>query len=57
MEDIKKIFVLRLPALPRLRRTPLLEDAAAFVLLGGGGYAALRLMGLLFRLCGVDGAE
>ena len=57
MEEIRKAFAPYLPALPRLRRTPLLENAAAFVLLGGGGYAALRLMGLLFRLCGVDGVE
>ncbi len=54
MEEIRKRFSVRLPALPRLRRTPLLEDAFAFAVLGGGGYLALRLMELLFRAAGVD---
>ena len=54
MDEIKPKAPLRLPALPALQRTPLLADAAAFALLGGGGYLALRIMGLVFRLCGVD---
>ena len=54
MEEIRKSAALRLPALPKLQRTPLLEDAAAFVILGGGGYLALRLMGLVFRVLGVE---
>ncbi len=54
MEEIRKGFALRLSALPRLRRTPLLEDVCALAFLGGGGYLALRLMGLLFRAVGVD---
>ena len=61
MEEIRKQAVLRLPAFPQpervkalLRRRPLAADALAFAVLGGGGYAALRLMGLLFRALGVD---
>ena len=54
MEAIRKAVALRLPALPRIRRTPLMESALAFAALGGGGYLALRIMGLLFRLCGVE---
>ena len=54
MEEIRKIETARLPALPKLRRSPLLTDALAFVVLGGGGYLALRIMGLMFRLCGVE---
>ena len=53
MEETRKDFALRLPALPKLRRTPLLEDAAAFAVLAVGGYGALRLMDLLFRVLGV----
>ena len=54
MEEIRKQAAIRLPALPKLKMTPLMADAIAFAVLGGGGYAALRLMGLLFKLCGVD---
>ena len=54
MEEIRKASALRLPAPPKWKRTPLLTDAIAFAALGGGGYLALRLMGLVFRLCGVD---
>ena len=54
MEEIRKTAALRMPALPKVKRTPLLTDAIAFAALGGGGYLALRLMGLVFRLCGVD---
>ena len=54
MEKIMKRIPIRLPAMPKLRRTPLMEDAAAFAILGGGGYIALRLMGLLFHALGVD---
>ncbi len=54
MDEIRKLTAPRPLALPKLRRTPLLTDAVAFAVLGGGGYLALRLMGLLFRLCGVD---
>ena len=53
MEEIKSSLALRLPALGRWKKSPLLVDAAAFALLGGGGYLALRLMDLIFRLCGV----
>ena len=52
MEEIRKRIALRLPALPKPRRTPLLEDAAAFAILAVGGYGALRLMDLLFRVLG-----
>ena len=54
MEEIRKQTAIRIPSLPKMKMTPLLADAIAFAVLGGGGYAALRLMGLLFRLCGVD---
>ncbi len=54
MDEIRIIAAPRTVSLPKLKRTPLLTDAAAFAVLGGGGYLALRLMGLLFRLCGVD---
>ena len=54
MEEIRKNVALRLPALPKLRRTPLLADAAAFAALCGGGYLALQLLGLVFRVLGVD---
>ena len=40
MDEIKTKAPPRLPALPALQRTPLLADAAAFALLGGGGYLA-----------------
>lgn len=53
MEAIRKLTALRLPALPKRKRTPLLADAAVFAALAGGGYAALQLMGLLFRALGV----
>ena len=53
MEEIRKRTALRLPVLPKPRRTPLLEDAAAFAVLAVGGYGALRLMDLLFRVLGV----
>ena len=53
MDEIRKIAAPRPISLPKLRRTPLLTDAVAFAVLGGGGYLALRLMDLLFRLCGV----
>ncbi len=52
MEEIRKRIALRLPALPKPRRTPLLEDVAAFAVLAVGGYGALRLMDLLFRVLG-----
>ena len=54
MEEIRKQIALHLPALPKVRMTPLLADAIAFALLGGGGYAALRVMDLLFKALGVD---
>lgn len=53
MEEIRKDIAFRHPALPKLRRTPLLEDAAAFAVLAVGGYGALRLVDLLFRALGV----
>ena len=53
MEEIRKTASLRLPALPRVKKTPLLTDAFAFAVIGGGGYLALRLMDLVFQLCGV----
>ena len=56
MEELKTKAVLSLPALPKLprvRKTPLLADAAAFAVLLGGGYAALWIMEMLFRLVGV----
>lgn len=53
MEEIKKTFELHLPALPKLHRTPLLEDFVAFAALSGGGYIALRIMDLIFRALGV----
>lgn len=54
MDEIRKIAAPHPVSLPKLRRTPLLTDAAAFAVLGGGGYLALRIMNLLFHLCGVD---
>ena len=54
MEELKRSAALRLPALPKLKRTSMLEDAVAFAVLGGGGYLALRLAGLIFRALGVD---
>ena len=54
MEEIRKHSAVCLPSVPKPRMTPLLADAIAFAVLGGGGYAALRLMDLLFRLAGVD---
>ena len=53
MEELKAKTAFSLPALPKLRRTRLLTDAAAFAALLGGGYAALWFMELLFRLVGV----
>ena len=53
MEELKTKTALCLPALPKIRRTPFLTDAVAFAALLGGGYAALWLMELLFRLVGV----
>ena len=53
MDEIKSKAALRLPPLPKPRRTPLLDGAAAFAVLGVGGYAALRLADLLFRALGV----
>ena len=53
MEELKRQAALRLPALPKLRKTPLLTDAAAFAVLGAGGYLILRLADLLFRALGV----
>ena len=58
MEELKTKAVLPAPALPRrpsLRRTPLLENAVALAALLGGGWAALWVMELLFRLCNVAG--
>jgi hypothetical protein len=58
MDELKTNTALPAPALPRqplLRRTPLLENAVAFAALLGGGWAALWVMELLFRLCGVAG--
>ena len=54
MEELKRNAALRLPALPKMRRTPLLADAAAFAALGVGGYLALQLAGLVLRALGVD---
>ncbi len=53
MEEIRSKHAVRLSALPKPRRTPLLENAAALAVLTVGGYAALRLMDLLFRALGV----
>ena len=56
MEELKTNAALPAPALPRrplVRRTPLLEGAVAFAALFGGGWAALWVMELLFRLAGV----
>ena len=56
MEELKTKAVYSIPALPKLPKrlqTPLLTDAAAFAVLLGGGYAALWIMELLFRLIGV----
>lgn len=53
MEKIIRTVGQSLPALPKLHWTPLLEDAVAFAVLGGGGYIALRIMDLIFRLLGV----
>ena len=53
MEELKRQALLRVPALPKLRRNPLLQDAAAFALLGVGGYLAVRLADLVFRALGV----
>lgn len=56
MEELKTNAALPAPALsrrPLLRRTPLLEGAAALAALLGGGWAALWVMELLFRLVGV----
>ena len=59
MEELKTKVVFAMPALPRApklmksRKSPLLADAAAFAVLLGGGYAALWIMELLFRLVGV----
>ena len=54
MEEIKRNTGLRLPALPKMHRSPLLRDAAVFTALGVGGYLALQLAGLGFRALGVD---
>ena len=54
MEEIKRNTGLRLPALPKMRRSPLLLNAAVFTALGVGGYLALQLAGLVFRALGVD---
>ena len=53
MEKTIRTVEQSLPALPKLHWTPLLEDAIAFAVLGGGGYIALRIMDLIFRLLGV----
>ena len=53
MEEIKKACAFRVFLLPKLRRSPLLADAAAFAALAVGGYGALRLMDLLVRALGV----
>ncbi len=56
MEELKTKAVYSIPALPKLPKklkSPLLADAAAFAVLLGGGYAALWIMELLFRLVGV----
>ena len=53
MEEIRSRRAARLAALPKLRRTLMLENAAALAVLSVGGYAALRLMDLLFRALGV----
>ena len=58
MEELKPSAALpapALPKLPKLRRTPLLENAVALAALLGGGWAALWGMELLFRLVGVAG--
>ena len=58
MEELQTKAALPAPALPKLpkvRRTPLLENAIALAALLGGGYAALWAMELLFRLVGVAG--
>ncbi len=53
MEEIRKRALFRLFPSVRLRRTPLLENAAAFAVLAVGGYGALRLVDLLLRALGV----
>ena len=58
MEELKPNAALPAPARPLrplLRRTPRMTDAIAFAALFGGGWAALRVMELLFRLAGVAG--
>ena len=52
MEELKPNAALPAPALPKLRRTPLLENAVALAALLGGGWAALWVMELLFRAVG-----
>ena len=53
MEEIRKEHIPALAALPKLKRTPLLENVLALAVLAGGGWAALWVMELLFRLVGV----
>ena len=56
MEELKPNAALPVPARPllqKVRRSPFLTDAVAFAALLGGGWAALWVMELLFRLCGV----
>ena len=53
MDEITRTRAAALPRVPRLKRTPVAENAVAFAVLAGGGYAALRLVGLLFRALGV----
>jgi len=52
MEELKNAHAPALPALPKLRRTPLLTDALAFAVLLGGGWGALRLADAIFHLLG-----
>ena len=56
MDELKTNTALPAPARTFrtiLHKSPLMTDAVAFAALLGGGWAALWVMELLFRLCGV----
>ncbi len=54
MDEIKRVAHTEPLRMEKLLQTPAAVDALAFAALLGGGYAALRVMGLLLRLFGVD---